>query len=299
MTSTKLPLPTGIKFVFGGTAGMSATMFVHPFDLVKSRMQLSGEGGAVKKNKTSFHALARVLRNEGFLGLYTGLTAGLFRQATYATTRLGVYTTLFDMMQSPDGQPPSFTTKILCGITAGAFGAVVGTPAEISLIRMTVDGSLPLEQRRGYKNVFNALYRICVEEGVFTMWRGCGPTVFRAMVVNAAQLATYSQSKQLLLSTGFFKDGISCHFCASMISGFVTALSSMPLDIAKTRIQNMRHVDGIPQYRGVLDVWVKTAHQEGFRSLWKGFSPYYLRIGPHTVLSFIVLEQLKKLYYVL
>lgn len=47
------------------------------------------------------------------------------------------------------------------------------------------------------------------------------------------------------------------------------------------------------------DVWVKTAHREGFRSLWKGFSPYYLRIGPHTVLSFIVLEQLKKLYYVL
>ena len=32
--------------------------------------------------------------------------------------------------------------------------------------------------------------------------QGCVPTVVRAMVVNAAQLATYSQAKQALLSTG-------------------------------------------------------------------------------------------------
>ena len=48
---------------------------------------------------------------------------------------------------------------------------MVGTPAEISLIRMTADGRLPPEQRRGYKNVFNALFRITREEGVMTLWR--------------------------------------------------------------------------------------------------------------------------------
>lgn len=32
--------------------------------------------------------------------------------------------------------------------------------------------------------------------------QGSGPTVVRAMVVNAAQLATYSQAKQYLLYTG-------------------------------------------------------------------------------------------------
>ena len=57
------------------------------------------------------------------------------------------------------------------GVIAGGTGAVVGTPAEISLIRMTADGRLPPEQRRGYKNVFNALFRITREEGVMTLWR--------------------------------------------------------------------------------------------------------------------------------
>ena len=60
---------------------------------------------------------------------------------------------------------------------------------------------LPVEQRRGYTNVFNSLFRITHEEGVLMLWRGCGPTVVGAMVVNAAQLASYVQAKQMLLAT--------------------------------------------------------------------------------------------------
>lgn len=70
---------------------------------------------------------------------------------------------------------------------------VVGTPTEVALIRMTSDGRLPVEQRHNYKNVFNAISRVYGEEGLFALWRGATPTIGRAMVVNAAQLATYSQ----------------------------------------------------------------------------------------------------------
>ena len=61
---------------------------------------------------------------------------------------------------------------------------------------------LPTAERRGYTSVFDALSRIVSEEGLLTLWRGCGPTIARAMVVNAAQLASYSQAKQGLVSTG-------------------------------------------------------------------------------------------------
>ena len=67
---------------------------------------------------------------------------------------------------------------------------------------MTADGRLPMAERRNYKNVFDALFRIVREEGLFTLWRGATPTMARAMVVNAAQLASYSQAKQGLVSTG-------------------------------------------------------------------------------------------------
>ncbi|XP_041094226.1 mitochondrial 2-oxoglutarate/malate carrier protein [Polyodon spathula] len=288
--------PKAVKFLFGGLAGMGATVFVQPLDLVKNRMQLSGEGSKTREYKTSFHALSSILRNEGLRGIYTGLSAGLLRQATYTTTRLGIYTILFEKMTRVDGTPPSFLVKALIGMTAGATGAFVGTPAEVALIRMTADGRQPPELRRGYTNVFNALLRITREEGVTTLWRGCIPTMARAVVVNAAQLASYSQSKQALLDTGYFSDNIFLHFCASMISGLVTTAASMPVDIVKTRIQNMRMIDGKPEYRNGLEVLVKVVRSEGFFSLWKGFTPYYARLGPHTVLTFIFLEQMNKYY---
>lgn len=160
-----------------------------------------------------------------------GLSAGLLRQASYTTVRMGVYSSLFEKYSADSSKPPSFFTKAAIGMTAGAVGAFFGTPAEVSLIRMTSDGRLPLAERRGYKNVFDALIRITREEGVLTLWRGCIPTIGRAMVVNAAQLASYSQAKQFLLSTSYFKDNIMCHFTASMISGLVTTAASMPVDI--------------------------------------------------------------------
>lgn len=84
-----------------------------------------------------------------------------------------------------------------------------------------------------------------------------------------------------------------------MISGLVTTAASMPVDIAKTRIQNMKKIDGKPEFKGATDVLVKVVKNEGFFALWKGFTPYYARLGPHTVLTFIFLEQLKKLYFTL
>ncbi len=82
-----------------------------------------------------------------------------------------------------------------------------------------------------------------------------------------------------------------------MFSGLVTTAASMPVDIAKTRIQNMKTTaDGKPEYKGAVDVIVKVARNEGFFKLWKGFTPYYFRLGPHTVLTFIFLEQMNKNY---
>ena len=56
-------MPKWVRFAFGGTAGMAATCFVQPLDLVKNRMQLSGVGG--KGKVTSLSVIKSVIRNEG------------------------------------------------------------------------------------------------------------------------------------------------------------------------------------------------------------------------------------------
>lgn len=234
--------------------------------------------------------------NEGLSGLYKGLSAGLFRQVTYTTTRLGVFGVMKDIL-SKDGEPLPFTKKALCGLVAGGCGAVVGTPAEVALIRMTADGRLPPAERRGYTGVFNALARVTREEGLFTLWRGTGPTVGRAMVLNIAQLASYDQAKEMILGTGLVGDNVGAHALASTCSGFIATAVSIPLDNAKTRVQSMRTINGVPEYSGMLDAMAKTVRADGIFSLWRGFTPYFLRLGPHTILTFMCLEQLKAAYY--
>lgn len=257
---------------------------------------MSGIGSATSGQRNSLQVLLSVIKNEGFLAIYSGLSAGLLRQATYSTARLGIYTNLFEQYTKRKKESPNFFTKISIAVTAGICGAFIGTPAEICLIRMTSDGRLPPAERLNYSNVFNALTRIAREEGVLTLWRGAVPTMGRAAVVNGAQLATYSQAKQKLIEIGHFTDGLGVHIMASLLSGFTTSVFSLPIDIAKTRIQNMKTIDGKPEYKNMGDVILRVIRNEGIPSLWKGFTPYFLRIGPHTVLTFIFLEQLNRLY---
>jgi solute carrier family 25 oxoglutarate transporter 11 len=58
----------------------------------------------------------------------------------------------------------------------------------------------------------------------------------------------------------------------------------------------MRFIDGKPEYKGAVDVLGRVVRNEGILALWKGFTPYYARIGPHTVLTFIFLEQMNTFY---
>ena len=62
------------------------------------------------------------------------------------------------------------------------------------------------------------------------------------------------------------------------------------------RIQNMKVVDGKPEFKGAVDVIIQVCRNEGIFSLWKGFFPYYARLGPHTVLTFIFVEQMRNFY---
>ena len=43
-------------------------------DLVKNRMQVSGEGGAARLYNNSIHCASTIIKNEGVLGLYNGLS---------------------------------------------------------------------------------------------------------------------------------------------------------------------------------------------------------------------------------
>lgn len=69
------------------------------------------------------------------------------------------------LLDSKTNKTPNLLENMAMGAIAGAAGALIGTPAEVALIRMTADGRLPPAERRNYSGVFNALARMTSEEG--------------------------------------------------------------------------------------------------------------------------------------
>jgi hypothetical protein len=86
-----------------------------------------------------------IIAKDGFGALYRGLSAGLLRQATYTTARLGIFQQITDYAKKANnGQNLPLWQKAACGLTAGGLGALVGTPADLTLIRMQVSALLQL-----------------------------------------------------------------------------------------------------------------------------------------------------------
>jgi len=81
------------------------------------------------------------------------------------------------------------------------------------------------------------------------------------------------------------------------LSGFNAALVTSPMDVIKTRIMNQKLGPNGENlvYKGTIDCLVKTVQSEGFLGLYKGFFPNWMRIGPHTIVTFLVYEELRKL----
>ncbi|KAI6685611.1 hypothetical protein NL676_031524 [Syzygium grande] len=293
MGDEKKPKPAGVwptvkPFVNGGASGMLATCVIQPIDMIKVRIQL-GQGSAGQVTKT-------MLKEEGVGAFYKGLSAGLLRQATYTTARLGSFRILTaKAIEANDGKPLPLYQKALCGLTAGAIGACVGSPADLALIRMQADATLPAAQRRHYTNAFHALYRIVGDEGVLALWKGAGPTVVRAMALNMGMLASYDQSVEFFKDSLGFGEGATI-LGASTVSGFFAAACSLPFDYVKTQIQKMQpDAAGKYPYTGSLDCAMKTLKAGGPFKFYTGFPVYCVRIAPHVMMTWIFLNQIQKI----
>jgi solute carrier family 25 oxoglutarate transporter 11 len=276
---------------------MMATCVVQPVDIVKVRIQVRGEQGAT--NFSPFDVAREIRAEGGARSFYKGLDSALVRQMTYTTTRFGIFLNVTQYMQSnlPEGQKTiSFKQKCMASLLAGACGAFVGNPADLALIRMQTDKTLPKDQRRNYKNVGDAFKRIVNEEGASALFKGVGPTMVRAMALNLGMLGPFEQLKEVF--GGVFGPSKATVLSASACAGFLAAFLSLPFDNIKTKVQRMKKgPDGKYPYKGMIDCAKRTVLKEGPIGFYTGFPTYFARIAPHSMLVLLIGDVLKSVLY--
>lgn len=278
------------KMTLGAIGGCGAALVCHPFDVVRVMMQVS------TAQQSSLATGVEIFKTAGLKsGLYSGFSAAILRQFTYGSCRLGIYTFLLNN----SGKKPSeisFLAKLGFGIISGGIGGIAGTPAELALVRMGADAKLPLHERRGL-GVHKILGDIIREKGVLAMWNGVGPTVTRAMVLSSVTLAVTSETKARLptIVPSLSESPSTTMVVSTTHAAFWATVASQPFDVVKSRMQNMVVPEcGVAPYSSSMDCAMQCLKQ-GPVTLWRGFSPSFVKLTPYTVLSLNIVEVVTKL----
>ncbi|KAG2421298.1 hypothetical protein HFD88_005272 [Aspergillus terreus] len=273
---------------FGGSASCMAVVVSHPLYLIKVRMQMDG-GARQGTVKTAI----RVVRSEGLRGLYSGLSAGLTRQLTYGSVRIGLYETIKEHAKANNisMSPPVLA---LTAAMTGFIGAIFGTPSDIANIRMQNDRSLPPAARRNYRHVVDAWVQMKRREGWRAFIQGIWPNCFRCGFMTSSQLASYDIFKNILMRvTNTSGDHPAIHVSASLLASLVATTVCSPMDVVKTHLMES---SGKGTTLGVIK---ELTRNEGPKWIFRGWTPSFVRLGPQTIATLVLLEQHKRVYRVL
>ena len=250
----------------------------------------------MRNRQNMIRTLISFASRDGFFSLWSGISASILRQSTYSTARFGLYQYFAQQAKTRSGlSKVSLQSEATCAAVSGGIAGLIGNPTEIALVRLCADGAKTADQRFGYRHCFDALSRIGREEGMRTFARGVGPNVVRSVLMNVGQIATYSAAKTALLVSPRLglKDGVPLHFMASLIAGTVATTICAPADVLKSRVQNSVTTGGVRP--SVVTIMKDAFKQEGPMFLTRGWTPAWLRLAPNTILTFVFMEQLKKL----
>lgn len=284
-------------FLNSGIAGCLATTVVQPVDMVKIRLQLAGEGTAVHGARPSAIGMARsIVAADGFGSLYKGISAGYARQVVYGSSRMGLYRVFADSLQERrSGGAIPVWEKVGAGVAAGGIASFLGNPADLALVRMQTDSTFPPAARRNYNGIVDTLTRIVREEGVLALWRGSSPTVLRALVLNATMMPVSDSIKESIGPSLGGPASTTTKVLASSLAGVASAVTSLPFDMIKTRLQKQKPgPDGVYPYRGLIHCGVTIARTEGVPAFFKGLSAYVVRIAPHITIALLILDSLNE-----
>lgn len=280
-------------YVVSACGSTTADFICTPLDVVKTRLQLSRSGVVGEVYKGPIDCATTILKNERLRGLYKGLSPALLRGCTYGSARIGFYEPFKQLIAGDrhvDQLPIGL--KILAGIGSGGLASYIFSPVDLVKVRMQGDRSGKL-----YPRLFPAFWSIAKTEGLQGMYRGSSATVARAAMCGMVELVTYDEIKGCLISASWwpYRDSLLTHVAASMAAGFLSTVASSPIDLVKSRMMNQPcDAAGNPKlYTSPIQCLRQTVRSEGFFGLYAGFLPSYLRLGPHTVLVFVVVEQVR------
>ncbi|KAK0269873.1 mitochondrial aspartate-glutamate transporter agc1 [Friedmanniomyces endolithicus] len=288
-------------FGLGAIAGAFGAFMVYPIDLVKTRMQnqrAARVGQMLYKN--SWDCATKVVRNEGFRGLYSGVLPQLVGVAPEKAIKLTVNDLVRGKFTDIKTGAIPLRLEMLAGASAGMCQVIFTNPLEIVKIRLQVQGeAMKAAARDGEAIPKRSAMWIVRHLGILGLYKGASACMLRDAPFSAIYFPCYAHLKRDFFGESPTKKlGVLQLLTAGAIAGMPAAYLTTPADVIKTRLQ-VEARKGESTYNGIRDAARQIYREEGFKAFFKGGPARILRSSPQfgfTLAGYEVLQGMLPLH---
>uniref|UniRef100_A0A0K0EIB2 Mitochondrial carrier protein n=1 Tax=Strongyloides stercoralis TaxID=6248 RepID=A0A0K0EIB2_STRER len=270
---SKIEKPIIIDFVAGSAAGVGMCLSGHPLDTIKVHIQ-----SAPADTKIGiFSCTKNIIKSFGPMGLYRGVLSPL-SSTPFINATVFAGESFCSRFIKNDLNP--VVSTFMSGACAGAFQTTVLCPTDVVKLKMQLTNT--------NLNTLSLTKHIIETSGIKSLFRGFGITLCR----DAPAYGVYFSSFEYFTSKYIdFNVDPSCgynllvNFISGGLAGILCWIATYPLDIIKTRFQN------VTSYTNYLTVTKELYKENGFKGFFRGMNSTIIRAFITNAVTFVIMTQ--------
>ncbi|XP_055613255.1 putative tricarboxylate transport protein, mitochondrial [Uranotaenia lowii] len=281
---------TGLKgIVAGGITGGIEICITFPTEYVKTQLQLD-EKGATKQYNGIMDCVKKTVKNNGFFGLYRGLSVLLYGSIPKSAVRFGAFETFKEQLMDSNGQL-STSGKLLAGLGAGVAEAILAvTPMETVKVKFINDQRSASPK---YKGFFHGVGMIVKQEGFSGVYKGVTATILKQGSNQAIRFYVMETLKEVYKGDDPKKPVPKLVVGAfGAVAGAASVFGNTPIDVVKTRMQGLEAA----KYKNTVDCAVQIWKNEGALAFYKGTVPRLSRVCLDVAITFMIYDSFMDLF---
>lgn len=275
------------NFLAGGFGGMCLVMAGHPLDTIKVRLQTQpkpGPGESLRYTGT-WDCFRKILRHEGFKGLYKGMGAPIVGVAPIFALSFFGYGVGKNLVTTNPNEELKAIQLFFAGTISGVMTTVIMAPGErIKCLLQIQQGAGAAVKYAGPVDCAAQLFR---EGGIRSIYKGSCATLLRDVPASGMYFMTYDLLKKAMTPANSTSLSPFQTLFAGGVAGILNWAVAIPADVMKSRLQT---APAGTYPRGVRDVFKHLMKEEGPKALYKGFAPVMLRAFPANAACFMGFE---------
>ncbi|KDD75827.1 hypothetical protein H632_c481p0, partial [Helicosporidium sp. ATCC 50920] len=268
----------------GGVAGAVSRTLTAPIDRLKMLMQVQ-DG---RTPMTMAQGFRRMAAEGSVAAFFKGNGTNVVKIAPETAIRLTMNDVLKHLVvQEREDITPA--QRMMAGALAGGTAQAIIYPLELVRTRLAVCAS------GTYAGIADCVVKVSRQEGLRAFYRGIVPSMLGILPYAGVDIATFELLKERLLDEYDGRPPAHMILGAGMLSSSLAQFTAYPLALTRTRLQAQGVGGQEVKYRGMVDVLVKTARNEGMRGLYKGALTNLCKLAPAAGISWFVFERTKLL----